>query len=200
MGEYLPGIFIAWIEYDPSLGTKIRLMKFIVNSSMELIEKENVNWDSDHDYEILNLAISRHDHGGVRVVWEEDKGNNINRLCYRDLIENQEEDSQGNFTYTYSMEAAQVIQDDIPTSCELRPDVLSFKISKQLYWTIVVWQRGYGAPPEDNVIRTYARGFQTDLDADWGKHVYKGKHKNGSLWKKVKSWFGYSLHLLVDAT
>ena len=26
-----------------------------------------------------------------------------------------------------------------------------------------------------------------DLDADWGKHEYKGTHKNGSLWKKVKT-------------
>ncbi|MFQ5330444.1 MAG: transposase [Thermodesulfobacteriota bacterium] len=38
-----------------------------------------------------------------------------------------------------------------------------------------------------------------EMEADWGKHEYKGKRKDGSVWKKVKSWFGYKLHLLVDA-
>jgi len=38
-----------------------------------------------------------------------------------------------------------------------------------------------------------------DTDADWGKKTYKGKRKDGSVWEKVKSWFGYKLHLVVDA-
>ena len=38
-----------------------------------------------------------------------------------------------------------------------------------------------------------------ELDADWGKKVYKGKNQDGSLWEKVKSWFGFRLHLIVDA-
>ena len=38
-----------------------------------------------------------------------------------------------------------------------------------------------------------------DDDADWGKHVHKGQREDGSVWEKIKSWFGYKLHLIVDA-
>jgi len=38
-----------------------------------------------------------------------------------------------------------------------------------------------------------------DTDADWGMKTYKGENEDGSSWETVKSWFGYKLHLLVDA-
>lgn len=38
-----------------------------------------------------------------------------------------------------------------------------------------------------------------DLDADWGMKTYKGTDKNGMVWEKIKRWFGYKLHLVVDA-
>lgn len=38
-----------------------------------------------------------------------------------------------------------------------------------------------------------------DPDADWGKKTYKGERKDGTKWEKVKSWFGYKLHLIVDS-
>lgn len=38
-----------------------------------------------------------------------------------------------------------------------------------------------------------------DIDADWGKKEYKGQDKEGKAWKKVISWFGYKLHLIIDA-
>lgn len=38
-----------------------------------------------------------------------------------------------------------------------------------------------------------------DIDADYGKKEYKGKRKDGSMWEKLVSWFGYKIHLLVDA-
>jgi hypothetical protein len=38
-----------------------------------------------------------------------------------------------------------------------------------------------------------------DTDADWGVKTYKGENEDGSSWETVKSWFGYKLHLLVDA-
>lgn len=38
-----------------------------------------------------------------------------------------------------------------------------------------------------------------DTDADWGVKTYHGKREDGTLWEKVKSWFGYKLHLIVDA-
>lgn len=38
-----------------------------------------------------------------------------------------------------------------------------------------------------------------DTDADFGKKVYRGQREDGTLWEKVVTWFGYKLHLLVDA-
>lgn len=38
-----------------------------------------------------------------------------------------------------------------------------------------------------------------DLDADWTKKVYRGRREDGTLWEKVTSFFGYRLHLFVDA-
>jgi len=38
-----------------------------------------------------------------------------------------------------------------------------------------------------------------ETDADTGVKTYKGKRKDGSLWESVKSWFGFKLHLIVDA-
>lgn len=38
-----------------------------------------------------------------------------------------------------------------------------------------------------------------DTDADWGTKTYGGTNADGSAWEKIKSWFGYKLHLIVDA-
>lgn len=39
-----------------------------------------------------------------------------------------------------------------------------------------------------------------DTDADYGKKEYRGQNKDGSTWEKIVKWFGYKLHLIVDAT
>ena len=36
-------------------------------------------------------------------------------------------------------------------------------------------------------------------DADWGIKKYKGVDEKGNLWEKVKRWFGFKIHLIVDA-
>jgi len=42
-------------------------------------------------------------------------------------------------------------------------------------------------------------GETSDMGADWGKHETKGvDSKTGKPWTKVKSWFGYGLHLIAD--
>ncbi|MBW2252513.1 MAG: transposase [Deltaproteobacteria bacterium] len=42
-------------------------------------------------------------------------------------------------------------------------------------------------------------GETSDIDADWGKHETTGiDSKTGKPWAKIKSWFGYSLHLIAD--
>jgi hypothetical protein len=39
----------------------------------------------------------------------------------------------------------------------------------------------------------------SDADADWGVKSYRGTREDGTAWEKVKSWFGYKVHLIVDA-
>lgn len=41
-------------------------------------------------------------------------------------------------------------------------------------------------------------GKTTDPDADWGHHETSGFNAEGKLWKKVKSWFGYGVHVIAD--
>lgn len=36
-------------------------------------------------------------------------------------------------------------------------------------------------------------------DADWGVKKYQGVNEEGKAWEKIKSWFGFRLHLVVDA-
>lgn len=38
-----------------------------------------------------------------------------------------------------------------------------------------------------------------DLDADFGVKTYRRQREDGTLWQSVKRWFGYKLHLVVDA-
>jgi hypothetical protein len=60
---------------------------------------------------------------------------------------------------------------------------------------------------DGKAIRTHARGQgkakkkdgRKDLDADYGVKKYKGKREDGTTWEKVVSWFGYKLHLVIDA-
>jgi hypothetical protein len=44
------------------------------------------------------------------------------------------------------------------------------------------------------------RDGRREMDADWGKKVYRGEREDGTLWEKVVKWFGYKIHLLVDTT
>ncbi len=42
-------------------------------------------------------------------------------------------------------------------------------------------------------------GATSDPDGDWGKHETGGiDARTGKAWSKVKSWFGYGLHLIAD--
>jgi len=59
---------------------------------------------------------------------------------------------------------------------------------------------------DGKAIQSYAKrkgNHEEDMrgehDADWGVHEYKGTDKKGKTWKKVKRWFGFTLHLVVDA-
>ena len=44
------------------------------------------------------------------------------------------------------------------------------------------------------------RDGRRETDADWGVKTAKGTGADGQSWQKVKSWFGFTIHLVVDAT
>lgn len=63
---------------------------------------------------------------------------------------------------------------------------------------------------DGKALASFARGRkrQTDkgkpdgrreLDADWGQKTLRGEREGGSTWEKVVRWFGFKLHLVVDA-
>jgi len=57
---------------------------------------------------------------------------------------------------------------------------------------------GYGVDLaiDGKALPTHGRG---DVDADWGVKTYRGINEDGRPYETVKKWFGYRLHLIVDA-
>jgi hypothetical protein len=53
------------------------------------------------------------------------------------------------------------------------------------------WKKEAPVPPADG---------RRDTDADFGRKTQRGKHPDGKAWEKVTTWFGYRVHLVVDAT
>ena len=60
---------------------------------------------------------------------------------------------------------------------------------------------------DGKALASYARGKgeeeqepdgRRDTDARWGVHTHRGSREDGSVWEKVKRWFGYTLNLMVD--
>jgi hypothetical protein len=48
-------------------------------------------------------------------------------------------------------------------------------------------------------LRDMSADGRRDTDADFGKKTYIGIREDGTTWQKVVKWFGYKLHLIVDA-
>jgi Transposase DDE domain/Transposase domain (DUF772) len=59
--------------------------------------------------------------------------------------------------------------------------------------------RSHGRPAGKDRQGQMGPDRRRDSDADFGVKTYRGKGKDGTLWEKVVKWFGYKLHLLVDA-
>ena len=58
---------------------------------------------------------------------------------------------------------------------------------------------GKAVPSRSTGRRKAATGETSDPDADWGKHETRGVDgKTGRPWTKVKTWFGYGLHVIAD--
>lgn len=63
---------------------------------------------------------------------------------------------------------------------------------------------GKEAAIDSTSLPTYARGRKdplesADPEADWGRERKIFKRKDGTAQEEIKKWFGYKLHLLVDA-
>jgi len=55
------------------------------------------------------------------------------------------------------------------------------------------------AKPKKRTDRNMEPDGRRDIDADFGKKVYRIEGEDGTMWEKVVRWFGYKLHLVVDA-
>ena len=60
---------------------------------------------------------------------------------------------------------------------------------------------GYDGKPRESHStghRNRETGKTSDPEADWGKHEYSGVDSDGKTWTKIKTWFGYRLHVIAD--
>jgi len=57
----------------------------------------------------------------------------------------------------------------------------------------------HGRPLRKDDPRRSRPDGRRDTDADFGAKTYRGKHKDGTPWERIKRWFGYKIHLVVDA-
>jgi hypothetical protein len=70
---------------------------------------------------------------------------------------------------------------------------------------------GVSLAVDGKALASYARGKpaqsvdekhpdrRRDSDAEWVVHEYSGTHEDGTKWQRVKKWFGYAIHLVVDS-
>lgn len=59
--------------------------------------------------------------------------------------------------------------------------------------------QSHASPRKKEDASSLLQDGRRELDADFGAKTYRGKNEDGSIWEKVKTWFGFKLHLLVDA-
>jgi len=65
-----------------------------------------------------------------------------------------------------------------------------------------LWISYFKHPSIENLRRELSQikpDGRRDTDADFGRKIYRGHKKDGTLWEKAVSWFGYKFHLVVDA-
>jgi hypothetical protein len=80
---------------------------------------------------------------------------------------------------------------------------------ERMFAALVEWLRrelpGFGRhlAIDSKAIPSHSQGRKnpeesSDADAAWGVKSYRGLREDGSAWEKIKSWFGYKVHLIVD--
>jgi hypothetical protein len=76
----------------------------------------------------------------------------------------------------------------VSTAAELLPD-----LGKELAFD------GKAIPSYSTGQKNRDSGQTSDPDADHGVKSYRGVGQDGTPWERLKRWFGYQLHLIVDA-
>lgn len=83
-------------------------------------------------------------------------------------------------------------------------DIIFAKLINQAYETLPDFGRNLAI--DSKAIRSCANkpsekpaDGRRDTDANFGKKTYRGLSDDGTEWEKIKTWFGYKLHLVVDA-
>jgi hypothetical protein len=83
-------------------------------------------------------------------------------------------------------------------------DGIFMSLVDQLYQSLpdfgsVLAMDGKALPSRGKPNKNSKEDGRRDLDADWGVKQYTGTNKNGKPWVKKVTWFGYNLHLIIDA-
>ena len=89
-------------------------------------------------------------------------------------------------------EIDELFEDLVKQLCKELPDfgkILAMD-SKELH--------SYAKPNKEHTAKSKPDGRRED-EADFGKKEYRGIRDDGTKWEKIIKWFGYKLHLVVDA-
>jgi len=198
----------SWEDVD-NLGDLKRL-KLVVQAMpdeplMRLLEKARGRGRDDYPVRAVwnsILAGIVFQHPSVESLRRELTRNaQLRDLCGFDPTKKAEEAVPKPYNYTRFLQGLMARQEQIDGMFERLVDDLSEELdgfgrhlacdSKAI--------RSHARPPKKGQEENRDRDGRRDIDADFGKKTYRERREDGTLWKRVTSWFGYKLHLVVEA-
>lgn len=172
---------------------------------MRMLEADRGNGRDDYPVRAMwnsVLAGILFEHASVESLRRELLRNDrLRDMCGFDPLQPAEDVVPGPHNYTRFLKKLMRYQQEIDSIFDRLVELLAEELE------------GFGRylATDSKGIRTHARprgkealeGLEADgrrdLDADFGRKTYRGEREDGTLWQKVKRWFGYKLHLVVEA-
>lgn len=163
---------------------------------MEILERERKNGRNDYPIRAVWNTIL------AGVVFEHHKTESLRRELKRNAQLRWLCGLEGNKVppaYVYSRFMKKIIDH------EEEINAMFETLVQQLYEVLPAF--GKSLAIDGKAIPSYANGKskhekedgRRDTDADYGKKEYRGKREDGTMWEKIVKWFGYKIHLVVDA-
>ena len=160
LGGSVPCVYVSRICENSEGASVIKVNKVKVDAHGNYSDDEEWQWNHHDEFQIVNVD-SCIIGDSLRVCWEERSGN-VSNIYFADLDENREEDSEGNYRYTYTQRDAVLIATEQSESCEVEPKIIGFEIGGKRR-SIVCWKYRWLPPhPAPFFISLRASGFETD--------------------------------------